>query len=230
VVARTAAVFFDVDFTLIHPGPRFQGSGYHASCARHGVTVDPAAFEAAVAGAASVLESTDELYNPTIYLAYTCRIIELMGGRGPGVAIAAQEVFDDWNEHHHFSLYDDVPGALETLRAGGVRLGLISNTQRCLTSFQTHFELGDLISVALSSSDHGYMKPHPSIFRAALDQMQVAPEEAVMVGDSLLHDVIGARRAGMRGVLLARGARARPSEPDFDVISSLAELPALLSF
>ena len=228
-MARTAAVFFDVDFTLIHPGPRFQGSGYHASCARHGVTVDPEAFEAAVSGSASVLESTDDLYDPAIYLAYTRRIIELMGGQGPGVAVVAQEIFDDWNEHHHFTLYDDVPATLETLRAGGLRLGLISNTQRCLTSFQTHFELQDLISVAISSSDHGYMKPHPSIFRAALEQMRVPADEAVMVGDSLVHDVLGARRAGMRGVLLVRGGRARPAEAGIDVIGSLADLPTLLS-
>ena len=36
----TAAVFFDVDFTLIHPGPRFQASGYFETCVRHGLTVD----------------------------------------------------------------------------------------------------------------------------------------------------------------------------------------------
>ena len=45
------AVFFDVDFTLIHPGPRFQGVGYQASCARHGIEVDAGKFDSAVAGA-----------------------------------------------------------------------------------------------------------------------------------------------------------------------------------
>ena len=45
----TRAVFFDVDFTLIYPGPRFQASGYHDFCARHGIAVDPAAFDRAVA-------------------------------------------------------------------------------------------------------------------------------------------------------------------------------------
>jgi hypothetical protein len=44
---RTRAVFFDVDFTLIRPGPAFQGHGYREFCARHGVDVDPAAFDAA---------------------------------------------------------------------------------------------------------------------------------------------------------------------------------------
>lgn len=225
---RTAAVFFDVDFTLIHPGPRFQGVGYQATSARHGVQVDAETFEAAVAGAASLLESTDQLYDPTIYLKYTRRIVELMGGTGPQVDRIAREIFDDWNQHHHFSLYDDVPAALADLRARGIRLGLISNTERCLTSFQSHFALGDLISVAVSSSNHGFMKPHPSIFRAALEAMQVRADEAVMVGDSLLHDVIGARRAGMRGIWLARGTQAAPADADVTVIRSLAELAAIV--
>lgn len=228
-MARTGAVFFDVDFTLIHPGPRFQGGGYQASCARYGIVVDPAKFDAAVAGASPVLASAGDLYDANIYLTYTRRIVELMGGTGPGVDEVAQEIFDDWNQHHHFSLYDDVPDALEGLRAQGIRLGLISNTQRCLVSFQSHFELGDLISVAISSSDHGFMKPHPSIFREALERMQVTAAEAVMVGDSLLHDVLGARRAGMRGILLARGPRAEGVEADISVIRSLTELAALVS-
>ena len=109
MVARTAAVFFDVDFTLIHPGPRFQGVGYQESCARHGVDADAARFDAAVAGASAVLESADALYDAELYLKYTRRIIELMGGAGAGVDRVAREIYDDWAEHHHFSLYDRLP-------------------------------------------------------------------------------------------------------------------------
>jgi len=227
-VASTAAVFFDVDFTLIHPGPRFQGVGYEANCARHGVVVDAAKFDAAVAGAASVLDAADQLYDARVFLNYTRRIIELMGGTGPGVEPVAQEMYDDWARHHHFSLYDDVAGTLHALRAQGVRLGLISNTHRCLASFQSHFELDGLISATVSSSDHGFMKPHPRIFAVALELMQVGAAESVMVGDSLTHDVAGARRAGMRGILLARGERETPVDPEVTVIRSLAELPELL--
>jgi putative hydrolase of the HAD superfamily len=229
-VAHTAAVFFDVDFTLIHPGPRFQGEGYRASCARLGIEVDPSRFEAAVAGASSVLASAGDTYDAKIYLSYTRRIVELMGGTGPAVDHVAQEIFDDWNQHDHFSLYDDVPDALAWLRSRGIRVGLISNTARCLTTFQRHFELAGCFSVAVSSAGHGFMKPHPSIFQAALDQMQVTAGVAVMVGDSLLHDVIGARRAGMRGILLARAPRQTDDSVDADipVIRSLAELPNAL--
>ena len=227
-MATPAAVFFDVDFTLIYPGPRFQGVGYEANCARHGVAVDAAAFDAAVAGAASALEAADQIYDAQVFLNYTRRIVELMGGSGPGVDRVAREMYDDWAEHHHFSLYDDVAAALQALRTRGIRLGLISNTHRCLASFQSHFDLDHLISVAVSSSDHGFMKPHPSIFRAALELMGVAPAEAVMVGDSLAHDVLGARQAGMHGVLLDRGCRHMDAGPNVTVIHTLAQLPAVI--
>ena len=80
----TRGVFFDVDFTLIYPGPRFQASGYHDFCARHGIDVDPAAFDRAVAAAASGLDPGDDVYDAQLYIDYTRRIIEGMGGAGPG--------------------------------------------------------------------------------------------------------------------------------------------------
>jgi putative hydrolase of the HAD superfamily len=227
-LARTAAVFFDVDFTLIHPGPRFQGVGYHASCARHGIDVDLARFDQAVAGAAAVLDAAAEVYDHELYLTYTRRIIELMGGEGSALDAVAREIYDDWAEHEHFSLYDDVPAALSLLRQRGMRIGLISNSHRPLDSFQSHFELDGLISVAVSSSEHGVLKPHPGIFRRALDLMDVEASDAVMVGDSLTHDVIGARQAGMRGILLERGASCASPLDGIEVIRSLAELPDLL--
>ena len=122
---------------------------------------------------------------------------------------------------------DGSPDVLRQLHASGLKIGLISNSHRCLSSFQTHFELEGLFTVALTSLEHGYMKPHRRIFEAALRAAGVHAPEAMMVGDSLSHDVEGARRLGMRGVLVARsGPVAAP--PDVPVIQSLRDLPALL--
>jgi putative hydrolase of the HAD superfamily len=223
----TRAIFFDVDFTLIYPGPRFQASGYHDFCARHGITVDPSAFDRAVAQAASGLDPRDNVYDAQLYVDYTRRIIEGMGGRGPAVEAAAREIYDEWAACHHFAMYEDVPDVLRSLHASGLKIGLISNSHRCLDSFETHFRLGGLFSVALSSVEHGYMKPHRSIFEAALRAIDVNAAAAMMVGDSLTHDVDGARQLGMRGVLVARSGRV-DAPPDVPVIESLRELPALL--
>ena len=96
-----------------------------------------------------------------------------MGGRGPAVDLAARDIYDEWSACHHFTLYEEVPEVLRALRADGFTIGLISNTQRSLTTFERHFELDGLFAVAISSSEHGYMKPHPSIFEEALRRADV---------------------------------------------------------
>jgi putative hydrolase of the HAD superfamily len=226
--AGTRAVFFDVDFTLIHPGPTFQGEGYQRFCAAYGIDVDPAGFDRAVADASSLLDARGGIYDPSLFISYTGHIIEAMGGAGPDVDRAARDIYEEWAACHHFSLYEDVPEVLRHIHSRGLKIGLISNTQRCLASFQKHFELEGLFAVAISSSEHGYMKPHPSIFEAALQRVGAAPAEAVMVGDSLPHDIEGARRLGMRGVLVSRSGDAAECPKDVAVIRTLRELPPLL--
>lgn len=228
MTARVTAVFFDVDFTLIYPGPTFQGVGYARFCELHGITVDPRRFDAAVRAASSILDDAQEhVYDAEIFVRYTGRIIREMGGTGAAVVACAREIYDEWAENQHFFLYDDVAPALRELASRGLKIGLISNSHRPLTSFQQHFELDGLITAAVSSSEHGFMKPHPSIFTAAMTLAGVEAGESVMVGDSLSHDIDGARRVGMRGILVHRSGDPIPST-NVPVIRSMAELPALL--
>ena len=236
-MGRVGAVVFDVDFTLIHPGPMFQGEGYRAFCERHLITVDPTRFDAAVGSASSILDDREgSPYDAEIFIAYTRHIIEQMGGREANdgrLDACAREIYAEWAANQHFELYDDVPAVLRDLTEAGIGVGLISNSHRCLDSFQSHFELRKFVAASVSSAEHGFMKPHPSIFQAALDQLKVAPAEAVMVGDSVSQDIEGALRAGMRAILLRRGQAAAPGEHELRargvaVIRSLTELMNLV--
>lgn len=225
---RVAGVFFDVDFTLIYPGPTFQGEGYVRFAAQYGMSIDRARFPHAVRAASSVLDEAQEhVYDGEKFVRYTRRIVEEMGGAGDRLDACAREIYQEWAANQHFFLYDDVPAVLQDLAARGLKLGLISNSHRCLWSFQQHFELEGLISAAVSSSEHGYMKPHPSIFQAALTLAGVSAAESVMVGDSVAHDIEGALRVGMRGVLVHRSDDPPPAT-DVPVIRSMRELPDLL--
>ena len=224
----TRAVFFDVDFTLIYPGPTFQGEGYERFCAAYGITVDRSRFAAAVREASAILDDQQQhVYDADIFVRYTRRIIEAMGGSGPDIDACARQIYAEWAACQHFFLYDDVAPVLRELAERGLKIGLISNSHRCLASFQQHFELDGLICAAVSSSEHGYLKPHPSIFEAALKLAGAEPRESVMVGDSLTHDIDGARRVGMRAVLVHR-ADTPAAATDVPVIRDLSELPALL--
>jgi len=227
----TRAVFFDVDFTLIYPGPAFQGDGYRQFASRYGIAIDPARFPGAVLSASHILDQAqDNVYNDQIFIDYTSHIIRQMGGSGASVIDCAREIYREWAACQHFLLYDDVPEGLRALDSRGLQIGLISNSHRCLESFQSHFELEHLIDVAISSSQHGYMKPHPSIFEAALKLAGVDASESIMVGDSLSQDIEGARRAGMRGVLVRRSESNAdgPRIEDVPVIQDLRKLVDLL--
>jgi putative hydrolase of the HAD superfamily len=225
------AVFFDVDFTLIYPGPTFQGEGYAVFCRRYGIAVDPERFAGAVVAASSILhDDHNHVYDAEIFVRYTRRIIEEMGGTGETLGACAQEIYEEWAACQHFFLYDDVAPALRELATRGLKIGLISNSHRCLASFERHFSLQGLIATAISSSEHGYLKPHPSIFELALKRAGVSAHEAVMVGDSYPHDVEGARHVGMRGILVQRTpSMSATVPPDVPVIRDLSELPALVS-
>lgn len=224
------AIFFDVDFTLIHPGPTFQSEGYARFCAAEQLEIDVARFDEAVAAASSVLDEIEEqVYDPNLFIHYTATIIEHMGGRGAHVVRVAERIYEQWASNHHFEIYDDVAPVLTELAASGFTLGVISNSHRSLEAFKTYFKLDALIGATISSAQHGYMKPHRSIFEAALHQARVTAGEAVMVGDSLKADIHGARAAGMRGILLRRSGEAPAELPsDISLITSLHELPALL--
>ena len=91
---------------------------------------------------------------------------------------------------------------LDDLRAHGLKLGLVSNGIRDLHDFVAHHRLD--VDAIVDSRTHGRVKPHPTIFQAALDRLGVAADEAVMVGDSLEEDVDGARALGMHAILVDR--------------------------
>lgn len=224
------AIFFDVDFTLIYPGPTFQGEGYARFCADAGITVDASRFDQAVAAASFILDEVEEqVYDPNLFVHYTATIIEHMGGRGAEVIRVAERIYEQWASNHHFEIYEDVEPVLTTLAADGYVLGAISNSHRSLEAFTQHFRLDALIGTTISSAEHGFMKPHRSIFETALQRAKVRAADAVMVGDSLKADIEGARAAGMRGVLLRRSGEHPPSLPaDVSLITTLHQLRDIL--
>jgi HAD superfamily hydrolase (TIGR01549 family) len=125
------------------------------------------------------------------------------------------------------------PGAREVLaelRAEGLRLGAISNTiqpARYMNQNMIRRGLAEFFDVQVYSSEAGVAKPHPAIFRVALDALGVAPERAVYVGDRLSADVAGAQGVGMQGVLIEVAHRVEHG-PAIIPDARIKELPELL--
>ena len=218
------AVLFDVDFTLVRPGPELGPEGYVRAGARHGLTLDPTQYEAARDDALIELKHHPELeHDDTIWFAFTERIVRGMGGTSRGSHECAVEITRGWERHDNFELYDDALPVLAELRRLELKIGLVSNSARDVRAFAEHHGLD--IDAGISSFHHGKTKPHASIFRAVLDLLEVAPDEAAMVGDALEEDIEGARAIGMQAVLVDRLGRY----PDFEPrVPDLAALPRAL--
>ena len=112
--------------------------------------------------------------------------------------------------------------ALDRLRAGGLRLGVVSNSDGRVEEALVAAGLRDCFDVVLDSAVVGVEKPDPAIFRAALDALGVAPGEALYVGDLYDVDVVGARAAGMEAGLLVPDADG--PGPDCRRFTSIAAL------
>ncbi len=127
----------------------------------------------------------------------------------------------------------DAVSVLAQLTAQGRGLGLVSNTfwaPALHDADLARFGLLDYLPVRVYSSAFGMTKPHPSIYRHALDKLDVAPAEAVFVGDKLKVDVAGPQKLGMRAALIRSPFRVE-SDPEIipdATIETIAELPALL--
>jgi HAD superfamily hydrolase (TIGR01549 family) len=221
---KLRAVLFDVDFTLCRPGPELSAERYARIAAQHGVTVDVARYDDAREAAALNLKRHPELlHDDTIWHRFTADIFVGMGGPEEIASECATEIEQGWEVSENFELFEDALPVLDELRAAGLRLGLVSNGIRDLREFVAHHRLD--VDAIVGSRAHGYVKPHPTIFQAALQQLDVEPQETAMVGDSLEEDVEGARALGMRAILIDREDR----HPDVEErLTDLYGLPAAL--
>lgn len=88
----------------------------------------------------------------------------------------------------HNPFADDVSETLGTLRAAGVRVGIVSDIHFDLRPVFADAGLAGLVDSYVLSFEHGVQKPDPRIFRIALDEVAVDAAEALMVGDRAGHD------------------------------------------
>src|SRR4051794_31032185 len=205
------AVLFDVDFTLARPGPELGPEGYVRAGERHGLHLEPTRYEAARDAALVDLRRHPELeHDDEIWFRFTERIVRGMGGDADSAYDCAIEITRGWERHENFELYDDVQAVLAALRGAGLGIGLVSNSARDVREFARHHALD--IDAGISSFHHGKTKPHASIFRTVLEMLDVEPEQALMVGDTIGDDIEGALALGMRAVFLDRLGL----QPDYD--------------
>jgi putative hydrolase of the HAD superfamily len=124
-----------------------------------------------------------------------------------------------------FKTFPDVLPALRELRGRGLRLVVVSNWDCSLPEWLDRAGIGELVDGSVSSAVVGEAKPAPAVFEAGLRLAGCDAAEALFVGDSVENDVLGARAAGLRAVLVQRAG-----DPPLGVetVRSLGELSAIV--
>jgi HAD superfamily hydrolase (TIGR01509 family) len=121
------------------------------------------------------------------------------------------------------------PGCVATmaaLRQESVHVQIVSNIDdEQLDPMLDRLGLHDVVDAVTSSERAGSCKPDPAIYRSALATAGIEPSEALFVGDSLRHDVVGPAALGMRTAWLTSRADADPGDARPDrVIRDLTEV------
>jgi putative hydrolase of the HAD superfamily len=108
------------------------------------------------------------------------------------------------HDQHYFwrRVPAELPLALTRARAAGLRLGVVSNSEGRIAAMLERAGIASHFEVVVDSHLEGVAKPNPEIFRRALVRMQLAAARTLYAGDIPEVDVLGARAAGMEGVVV----------------------------
>ncbi|WP_411721861.1 HAD family hydrolase [Mycetocola sp.] len=122
-------------------------------------------------------------------------------------AVEADAWFDSYFDSYRgaWELFDDALPCLDRLADAGVRVGVITNGEADYQRVKLERTgLSDRFEHLIASGDVGVAKPDPRIFEHACALFDIAPNDALYVGDRLLTDAVGAESAGLEGVWLNR--------------------------
>jgi putative hydrolase of the HAD superfamily len=220
-------IVLDAVGTLIKPQPPV-AEVYAAAARRQGVVLDPAEvrarfhahFRADERGEQRGPLATDEAAENRRWRRIVAQVL-------PGLADperAFEELWDHFGRADAWTCFADVAGAVRVLQGAGLALGIASNFDARLRRVVRGLPaLAGLAGTLVISSEVGYRKPHPAIYRAACARINLAPREVLSVGDDPENDVRGASRAGLRGVLVDRLGGGPDDLPRFADLGDLAD-------
>lgn len=229
---RYRAILFDLDETLLDDdaGMRLAVADVVSQLAGRDARIHPGALERTFLGVSDAFW-TRAGSAAGVRDGHEARIrvwreaLQACGYEATAATIAATLYADA--RARHYRLFPDVLDVLGALKLRA-QLALVTNGAASTQHAKVHVTgIKSFFDSIVISGEVGIGKPDPRIFRLALTQLGCPAHNAVHVGDSLEHDVAGARAAGLAAVWLNRRPAA-PAERVVQEISSLLELPRLL--
>lgn len=229
------AVFLDAGLTLIYSELSLPALCYAVGRER-GLAVSLRALEEAVPRASAFLHRTQrsdpDLWSSDervqrLWAGYYSHVYTEAGVDCDEATLhgCALEIYSRYLTPGAWKLYPDVLPTLADLRERGYTLGVISDWESALIGkVLLPLGVGRYIDFMVVSGVQREAKPGSGLYREALARAGVKAHQAVHVGDNYITDVLGARSAGIEGILLDREGARRQMALDCPRIESLEEL------
>lgn len=222
-----AVVTFDVGDTLLKPWPSV-GSIYSEVLASHGFRADPEQLDARFTKALKASgnqggRATDEHRETTKWRGIVRQTVAELDGRE--FEKIFQDLWDTFARPERWQLRENARKTIDELRQRGFRTAILSNWDRRLRPLLQGFDLLNAFDALFISSEIGWEKPNPKIFKAAEKELQLPPEKILHVGDSVENDVIPAMALGWHSFLLSdTHEKNRSSAPRIGNLDALIAL------
>jgi HAD superfamily hydrolase (TIGR01509 family) len=201
------AIFFDAGNTLIH----MDYDAIAAALVRHGVGVTARAVQRAEWRARVRLDASFQpgasTEHPDTGDRYLALVLDELGVKDRALVTA----LGAWRRAYNLPrglwtmLEPQAEAALALTRRAGLTAVVISNSNGTIAASLETLGVGRYLDFVIDSSEVGVEKPDPRIFAIALQRAGLQPGEAAYVGDLYSIDVLGARAAGLRAVLMDPG-------------------------
>ncbi len=201
--SRISTVFLDAGGVLVFPNWKLVSE----ALARHGVIVEPSRLESADPATKRALDhsptikKTNDDERGFLYFDLILKHAGIVPGPATDAALAELSIY-----HRRFGLWDYVPDhvgpALQRLRQAGHQLVVVSNSNGTLRAMLERAGLAAFFDLVIDSGEEGVEKPDPRIFQRAIERSRASVETTIHAGDLYEIDVVGARAAGLRAVLI----------------------------
>ncbi len=140
---------------------------------------------------------------------WNLRILERLRIRENAQSLA-RTIAEQWWDYSDLELYPDVEETLKQLKKMGLKVGLVTNGfQSDIDQILPRVGLANLFDVTVGVDAVGKTKPNRDIFLYSLKKLGVSPQEALFVGDQIETDYKGARKAGLKALIIDREDKIR---------------------
>src|SRR5579871_1557662 len=136
----------------------------------------------------------------------------------------ARLITQEFDQHTSWQTFPDVVPTLDALKARNYTLGVISDWGISLGRILHKLHLNQYFDSLVVSAIIRQAKPSPSLYELALQRANSIADYTLHIGDSYIHDVLGARSVGITPILLDRNHKIQESDVDCILIHSLMEV------